>query len=254
MGRDCPSSVTGKATALQKAETLHPHVPPAKMKEDEQVEGAGGRARGPWRCLLLYLGLCALKSADGHPGESLTTKDALSRKGGTLLTLTRPALHPKVCLQEPQGAARLSWSWRAYVEEETLDWLFLGGAERLKYPQWQKQRQAVEEKHALPGSGRRGQGTRFPQGPAGDQERPLSGMEPQDISQEGGGERQGRGGCGNAPCLDVGKQGTVFRQDRLPSLLWKPVYPGKATAPRPGGQMPAFLCPRPCLHFRESLS
>lgn len=179
------------------------------MKEDEQVEGAGGRACGPWRCVLLYLGLCALKSTDGHPGESLTTKDALSRKGGTLLTLTRPALHPKVCLQEPQGAAQLSWSWRAYVEEETLDWLFLGGAERLKYPQWQKQRQAVEEKHALPGSGRRGQGTRFPQGPAGDQERLLSGMEPQDISQEGGGERQGRGGCGNAPCLDVGKQGTV---------------------------------------------
>ena len=40
---------------------------------------------------------------------------------------------------------------------------------------------------------------------------------------------------GSAPRLDVGKQATdsqtttLFRQDRLPPLLWKPVYPGKAS-------------------------
>ena len=151
------------------------------------------------------------------------------------------------------------------MEEETLDWLFLGGAGRLKYPQWQKQRRAWRRNTLFRDRGWTGQGASFPQGPAGAQERSLSGMEPQDFSQEGRGARWGRGGSPDSavrkrPCLDIGKQGTdsqtmmLFRQDRLPSLLWKPVYPGEATAPRTGGQTPAFLSPHPSPHFRESLS
>ena len=64
-------------------------------------------------------------------------------------------------------------------------------------------------------------------------------MEPQGFSRESGGgdsirERLLTPQYRNAPRLDVGKQGTdsqtttLFRQDRLPSLLRKPVHPGKA--------------------------
>ena len=233
------------------------------MTEDEQVEETGGWACGPQRHLLVYFGFCALKSTDGHPGESLTTKDALSRKEGTLETLTRPALHQEVCLQEPQGAARLSWSWRAYLEEET--WLAVPWRSRKAEVPTVAEAKTGMRNTLFRDRGWRGQGARFPQGPSGARERLLSRMEPQDFSQEGRGAPRGRGGSPDSavrkrPCLDVGKQGTdsqtmmLFRQDCLPSLLWKPVYPGEAMAPRTGGQMPAFLSPRPSPHFRESLS